>query len=125
LSVKNATNGCEDAVTKRVTLIDPKIDGTPDIPSIFTPEGNDELNKVFTYVAKTKSSDCATIPEFTKLQIFDRWGRMVYETTENFKWNGDDNNDASKNNPCPSDVYLYIFYLKDGNPLKGNVTLIR
>ncbi len=124
LSVENSTNGCKDAITKPVTLIDPKADGLPDVPSIFTPDGDNDLNKVFTYVAKTKSSDCATIPEFEKLQIFDRWGRMVHENAVDFKWNGDDNN--ATGNPCPSDVYLYIFYLKNGEePLKGNVTLLR
>ena len=57
------------------------------------------------------------------LQIFNRWGRRVYETKDVFgePWDG-----KSNGKPLPTDSYHYILDLKDGTkPRTGVITLIR
>lgn len=86
------------------------------IPNIFTPDGNDRNDafKVFYkggYVVES-------------FKVFNRWGQLVYEGQgDNAGWDG-----TYKNEPAPSDVYIYRVMLTLGDleyELKGDVTLIR
>jgi gliding motility-associated-like protein len=65
------------------------------IPNIFTPNG-DGINETFVIQGLTENS---------KLIIFDRAGKKLYET-ENYQnnWDGRDNNGTS----LPSDTYWYV-----------------
>ncbi|MBN1599306.1 MAG: gliding motility-associated C-terminal domain-containing protein, partial [Bacteroidales bacterium] len=58
------------------------------------------------------------------LEIFDRWGRLVYRTTNVFEepWDG-----TSKGKELPMDSYYYVIELNKFNlkPLVGTVNLIR
>jgi gliding motility-associated-like protein len=59
------------------------------------------------------------------IQIFDRWGRIVFKTYGGYdnNWQGTDLN----GNDLPVDTYYYIIDLKvkDYAPITGNVTIIR
>jgi gliding motility-associated-like protein len=92
------------------------------IPNIFSPNG-DGINDVFT-VHFNEDSEVISITG----TIYDRWGNMIYSSTDNsFTWNGKRNGDAV--NPG---VYVYSFnftLLRNGvvttEQVTGDVTLIR
>lgn len=53
-----------------------------ELPNVFTPNG-DELNKYF--MANNRNNAVKQI----NLKVFNRWGELVYETTDpNFQWDG-------------------------------------
>ncbi|MEL6941195.1 MAG: gliding motility-associated C-terminal domain-containing protein, partial [Bacteroidota bacterium] len=93
------------------------------VPNAFTPNGdnnNDEF-RLF-YISES-------IINFKSMQIFDRWGNLVFETNEiGVGWNGRRNNDGA---PLPSDTYAYrIVYSENCGTmeditLNGKVLLIR
>ena len=83
------------------------------IPNIFTPNG-DNINEFF------ELSNIEQYPNNT-VQIFNRWGNEVYNTTGynngTRKFDGKDS---------PDGVYFYIIDLKDGKDAKsGTVTISR
>ncbi len=89
------------------------------IPNVFTPNG-DGVND-FHYV------DGENIETF-EMQIFDRWGNLVYKTFDlNSKWDGRDPSGTL----LSSGVYSYITQVKTFGstdsqpPFTGNITLIR
>jgi gliding motility-associated-like protein len=95
-----------------------QLEGSPRIflPNAFRPTG---LNRVFrpvgNYIDQTNYL----------FQVFDRWGRLVFETSNfNEGWDGSYNGRA-----MPSGVYVYLlnYQLGDGSlaSLKGSFTLIR
>jgi gliding motility-associated-like protein len=60
-------------------------------------------------------------------QIFDRWGNLIYSTTDITKpWNGKASNGSTV---AVEDVYIYALRIRDlkGNnhPIKGRVTIIK
>lgn len=76
--VRNAF-GCSDSTVRNVTV-------SPDamiyIPNAFTPDGNGH-NEIFQPVMSGFN------PTFYTFTIFDRWGRVVFETSDlNGGWNG-------------------------------------
>ncbi len=74
MKVKN-NEGCEGAVTDTINLVE-----FFSVPNVFSPNG-DGLNDEFAI-----SSDGN---QLFKLQIFCRWGNLVYETTaKNVRWDG-------------------------------------
>ncbi len=92
------------------------------VPNTFTPNG-DGINDVFMPRGRN-------IDRVNRMQIFSRWGELVYEK-RNFMAN-----DASagwdgtyKGKPAGSDVYVYIIEFVCDNasvvPYRGNVTLLR
>ena len=94
------------------------------IPNVFSPNG-DGLNDKFTLYANKKGE------ELVLLQIFDRWGNMVYHAEhkdvhafKNDGWNG-----SYKGKLMDPGVYIYqaIVRFIDGEVRKfsGDVTLIR
>lgn len=87
------------------------------LPGVFTPNG-DGLNDVL-YVLGNTISDI-------KLVIYDRWGEIVFQTTDkNIGWDG-----TFRNQPLNSGVFAYTLeYTSDVDRKRhaqnGNLTLIR
>ena len=110
-------NGCIDTACITVYVLIP----APDIhiPNAFTPNG-DGVNDYFLPIGYN-------ITEF-HMQIFNRWGQLVYETDDFEKgWNGEAKG-------VPGEIGAYVYYVVwqgkldgvfDSGTLKGNVTLIR
>jgi gliding motility-associated-like protein len=60
-----------------------------------------------------------------KMQIFNRWGQMIYETLDGKPWDG-----KYAGEPVAEGVYMYIlsvdsFNLNGNKRLKGTVTILR
>lgn len=108
-------DGCVDSVMKYMYL---KPELQMHIPTSFTPN-LDGLNEVF------GPSTTFGLSKY-KMQIFDRWGGKIFETTD--PKNGWDGTDVDKN-PLPEGVYAYhiVFRYIDGKIFvyKGTLTLIR
>ncbi|TXB64819.1 T9SS type B sorting domain-containing protein [Vicingus serpentipes] len=107
--------GCSDTYEQEVT-VDPAY--TFYIPNAFTPDENG-LNEVFTAVGEE-------IDEF-EMQIFNRWGEKIYETTSlNQGWDGSAN---GSNQISEQGVYVYNIRLKDYtgqfHRFTGKVTLLK
>jgi len=86
------------------------------VPNAFAPEG---YNKIFIPIMGFIR------PNDYLLQIYDRWGALVFETKDKYTgWNG-----QFKNNDAPKGVYVYLIKLKNANneiiEKHGTVTLIR
>ena len=102
--------GCRDTVVKRFYII--KVPTMEPIPNVFTPN-NDGVNDIFKVNYKGTE-------EFS-LQIFDRWGKLVYETKNPSEgWNGilPNGQEASEG------TYFYIIRV-DKEIYKGSFVLIR
>ena len=93
------------------------------LPNLITPNG-DFINDTLT-----------PFPGYTSIRsvmmkIYDRWGRMVYKTTEPpIRWDG---RDMTTGNPCSDGTYFYVCDVTaitlDGDKtftLKGTVTILR
>ena len=88
------------------------------VPTIFSPNGEGPIENENLCVF----GEC--IAELN-LRIFNRWGEMVFETTEQSKcWDGTFNGVSAM-----TGNYVYTIYVKltDGNVIEesGNVTLVR
>jgi len=74
------------------------------IPKSFTPNG-DGKNDFFGPVSKTLD------PDFYSFYIFDRWGKLIYQTDDLAKpWDGKVKN---KNETIQQGVYTYLIYSRD------------
>src|SRR5690606_32228970 len=73
-----------------------------DFPNVFTPNG-DGNNDFFTAI---NYKDVAEL----NIQVFNRWGMMVYESTNpiDFFENGWDGSDMNTGQPCSDGVYYYV-----------------
>ncbi len=106
------------------------------LPSIFSPNG-DGLNDLFHPCDQTTSEDLQkkNCPPYKNvkdvvMKIFNRWGNLVFETTDkDILWDGK-NKDSG--NDCPDGVYYYVckvnFYRLNGTEtqeLHGHVQLLR
>jgi len=73
------------------------------IPNAFSPN-EDQHNEVFFPVS-------ACLPENYSLNIYNRWGELIFETNDiNKSWNGSNSygwNSIYKSNHCPAGVYIY------------------
>jgi len=106
----NKNGACSDVDTITIFVL-PDLD-VP-IPNAFSPNG-DGLNDEFFLPGNY---------DIEKLQIFDRWGKLVYEGNQ--PWNG-----LYKNLPQPIGTYAFQVTLRfslnnETVTKKGNVTLIR
>lgn len=112
-------NGCTAEGSVVITVLD-------EIPEIFVPSGftpnGDGSNDVFQVYGQGI--------EYLTLTIFDRWGTMVHQITDQSQvWDG--NLESGK--PAPTGTYVYILeieYLPEmgiplPKPVSGNVTLLR
>jgi len=104
--------------TETDTITVSVIDCRPDLlmPNIITPNG-DGINDYFIPFKKFGIVD-------ENLQIFNRWGKEIYENNFLNPWEG------SKNGtPCAEGVYFWVMRFKDynGNDFiqKGSLTLMR
>lgn len=88
------------------------------IPNAFSPNG-DSKNDSFKVVSLVP----LTINEF---KVWNRWGQLVFDEADVAGWNGE-----QKNDPAPSDVYIYriVYSITGGSgkkyTQKGDVTLLR
>jgi gliding motility-associated-like protein len=93
--------------------------------TIFNPDRKDLTNSDFWVLSRFIEDD-----QF-KIFIFNRWGEMVFSSTDRlFKWNGGFNNDPSR--PLPPGTYAYVLqYVSSFRPnegvkeKRGGVALIR
>ncbi|MFQ5448786.1 MAG: gliding motility-associated C-terminal domain-containing protein, partial [Saprospiraceae bacterium] len=86
------------------------------IPSAFSPNG-DGINDVFTAYGKFN--------EIESLQVFNRWGCMVWNTRGDVPWNG-----TFKGQPAQPGVYVYLLRYTDTRTEEekmksGDVVLVR
>ncbi len=92
------------------------------IPNVFSPNDDGINDKFEVYI---NSESC--ILESIKMQIFDRWGELVYEGASLSGWDG-----VFRTKKALTGVYVYVInmvFLNDAVPRtvfeKGDVTLIR
>ena len=92
------------------------------IPNVFSPNG-DQLNDFLDIYSESEDIF------INHIQIFDRWGELVYETKEKkfsdyIPWDG-----TFRSKDCPVAVYVLdaVFTLKSGKKLKRttDIQLIR
>ncbi len=87
------------------------------IPSAFTPDG-DGVNDTWGW-----PGEC--LPKDFSVKVFDRWGELVYTSTDPFKpWDG-----SHGGKPSPTGVYVYrvdyqLLY-QERKEVTGTVTLVR
>ncbi|MEI6122611.1 MAG: CotH kinase family protein [Bacteroidota bacterium] len=111
------SNGTGDGCKDTTSMIVYVTDVCPDlyIPTGFSPNG-DYNNDVYYIYGQTTALD---------LVIYDRWGHVVFKTTDQTKgWDG-----TLNGKDLPSDVYGYKISVTDykGNVISqvGNITLVR
>jgi gliding motility-associated-like protein len=118
LTATSADNCVDD--TSIVVIINPDV--VLYVPNAFTPGDGNGLNDVFQIFLPPTGVDYATF----SLQIFDRWGEMIYSTNDVTKyWNGAKNNVGSL---LKQDTYVWkISFLdqkkKEYNKI-GHVTIL-
>jgi gliding motility-associated-like protein len=114
-----ATNnsGCVDTVTNFVYVEEETIFY---VPNAFSPDGN-EVNNIFQPVFSDGYD-----PDNYILRIFNRWGEVIFQTTEVANgWDGTLNGYM-----CQDDTYVWSILFKVSNSdlmyrYQGHVTLIR
>lgn len=95
-----------------------------ELPNVFTPNG-DQYNDYFTPFPETMAG-----VEQLEIMIFNRWGRLVYESADlMINWDGRNHN---TNKECPDGTYFYVceIYERTLNGLvqrtiQGSVTILR
>lgn len=109
----SSQKGCTDTICKQVYA-----DVLPlaDIPNAFSPNGDGHNDILYVRGAAIESVD---------LKIFNRWGQMVFQTTDvKTGWDG-----TFKGKPQEMDAYAFVLNVVfiDETKLykKGNVTLLR
>jgi len=115
------SNDCPSTATFTLRVIEPGQDLF--IPTVFSPNG-DGINDFFTLFGAPGSGQIAS------LQIFDRWGNLLFErqnltlNNESEGWDG-----RSNGAPVSPGVYVYSFEFKgvDGQIqyFKGSITLVK
>ena len=114
--VKNAYS-CSDSIIKQI-IIKPAY--TIYIPNAFTPN-SDGLNDQFKAVG-------FGIAQF-KLQVFDRWGALVFESNDiNSSWDGSINGKGDSES-TKQEVFVWkasvVDVLKENHQMVGHVTLLK
>lgn len=109
--VQDLTTGC---TSESQTLLNLRTDCAEDLvyaPNIFSPNG-DGSNDVF-YVYSS------TVTQISTMQIFDRWGGVIFETSNIEEgWDG-----RSNGKTVPDGTYVY--FLKAICPLDGSEIMIK
>lgn len=107
-------NGCADTMSMPLDFGNLE-DYLKGLPNSFTPN-NDGINDCFDLRKRLDFVECST------WKIFNRWGEVVFESTNNDHcWNGKKNGSGD---PCPEGTYFYVLKVKEA-ALKGSVTLIK
>jgi gliding motility-associated-like protein len=118
LTVIDAITGCMDD-TYEILTVQPQM--LIFVPNAFTPDG-DGLNDLWGPVMRNIDPDNYT------LQVMDRWGNILFETTDpDQKWNGSMNGNDYY---VGEGVYVWVIETKNSITLEevdfnGKVTLIR
>ncbi len=114
-------NSCTISNTEKVTHVEKQCGSSICfVPNAFTPD-NDPHNDVF----KPKFSNVTLIEDYI-FQIFDKWGALIFETTDPKQgWNGE-----FKNVKCKSDVFAWKYSFKQVTSTQkenkiGHVNLVR
>lgn len=99
------------------------VDNCPiyELPNIFTPGGDGYNDLLIPFPYKYVES--------IDLKIYNRWGKLVFETTNpNIAWNGVD---QTTNKPLASGVYFYVCTVNEirltgiePRVIKGNITIV-
>jgi gliding motility-associated-like protein len=115
--IVTTSNGCSDTLSRFIT-INPEF--TFFVPNAFTPNG-DGNNEIFLPIGTHFD------PSTYKLYIFDRWGALIFTSTDHtIGWNGKANGGSQL---AQEDVYVWKIYLTDNEDRKrqfvGHVSLIR
>ncbi|MCZ8284986.1 MAG: gliding motility-associated C-terminal domain-containing protein, partial [Bacteroidia bacterium] len=116
LQVVSNIHSCKDSIVKDITI---KPSWVVYVPNAFTPN-QDGLNDGFRALG-------IGIEAF-KMQIFDRWGKMIFETNDiNTPWDGSVGRGNSGD--AKQEVYVWKVKVKDVNhhdhDLIGHVTLLK
>ncbi|MBS1568501.1 MAG: gliding motility-associated C-terminal domain-containing protein, partial [Bacteroidetes bacterium] len=109
-------NGCPDTYCTPLPVLDlPAIF----VPNAFTPDG-DGRNDVFQVLGTGLS------PKDFHLMIFDRWGELIYDTTDlGAAWDGTRDGAAVKSDVYVWSVKAYSRYSIEPYEMQGHVTLLR
>jgi len=108
-------NICSDSscITVYIDTVDCFSSQSPAISNIFSPNG-DNINDLFSIEGMDKCP-------FYSLRIYDRWGKLIFQSEEKNKyWDGT----TSTNEKSPDGTYYYIIN-NEVNRKKGFVTLLR
>ena len=101
-----------DTLDIEITLVSSLQNFDLEPPNVFTPNG-DNFNPQF-FIPNLPEDNCFN--QFEKAEIYNRWGRLIYETeNRNFRWSGED---------FPAGVYYY-YVIYTNNVIKGDITLLR
>jgi len=122
--------GCKDTV-RRPSAVDVRQYCAMKFPNAFTPENEQEIEpgRYDPMIPETENNIFhplhENITENYNLQIFNRWGELIFESTDvNVGWDG-----FYKGTLCKEDVYIWQAKAEcwGGRTIKeaGNVTLIR
>jgi gliding motility-associated-like protein len=95
--------GCKDSVTKQITI---DFFLNTFFPTAFTPDG-DNINDTFNFVTT------GIFDSTFEMQIFDRWGNVIYETKE-YRQGWDGKNAAGTIVPTGMYIYKIFFYDQSG-----------
>jgi gliding motility-associated-like protein len=110
-------NGCKGADTLILEVCDAYL-LFADMPNTITPGGSLGQNDTWVIPKIELFPDAV-------LEIYDRWGRLVYRTDDiaNNPWNGE----SLSGKELPMDAYYFVLDIKVANvkPLTGYVNLIR
>jgi gliding motility-associated-like protein len=112
------TDGLENCYDSACKMISNSFQTDISMPNVFSPNG-DGVNDVF----KIKIMG----EELYELKIWNRWGGLVFESTDpNVMWNGKTNNTGAEN---PEGTYYYVFKYKlrtqSEQTVRGTITLLR
>ncbi|GAB3828862.1 gliding motility-associated C-terminal domain-containing protein [Hymenobacter jeollabukensis] len=102
VSNRAGTTDCPSSTAQKTVTVPPLV-----IPNIITPN-NDGKNETLVLQA---------LPDNNRVQIFNRWGRMIkeYNNYQN-EWDGKDQ---------PDGIYYYLVTAQDGKQMKGWVEVAR
>ena len=111
-TISATQNGCTQFDYVTVFINDPLI-----IPTTFSPN-NDDINDTWVIGGVEEYPNCF-------VQIFDRWGQELFQSTgynDKKAWDG-----TFKEKPVSEGVYFYLVKLRDpeSKEYKGSITLIR
>lgn len=119
LTVIDVTTGCVDSTFVTLEYLGECFDDLVQVPNIFTP--NDDTHNDLLMIQHSSA-----IQRIKTFYIFDRWGGMVFQTTDiNQGWDG-----KYRGQTAPDGVYVYYLeaYCETTGDLivkKGDLTLFR
>ena len=107
--------GCSDEGTIRIRACSARELFT-NIANTFTPN-DDDVNETW------RIDEALAFPNI-EIEIFDRWGKLIWKSARGYPvpWDGRNMNGRE----MPMDSYFYVIHLYDGtDPITGTVTIVR